>query len=103
MPLHKQPYKFGNLFVIFKVTFPDQLKELQVEKIGLALASQKKQTPTGGDTEMETPEVCEMKSYQEHHRNTHHEGGEGGNGSDEEGEEEGHGHGGRQNVRCAQQ
>lgn len=34
MPLHKQPYKFGNLFVIFKVTFPDTLKVPQVDKIG---------------------------------------------------------------------
>lgn len=26
MPYHKQPYKFGNLFVVFKVTFPEELK-----------------------------------------------------------------------------
>jgi DnaJ family protein A protein 2 len=26
MPYHKQPFKFGNLFVVFKVTFPDTLK-----------------------------------------------------------------------------
>ena len=26
MPFHKSPYKFGNLFVVFKVTFPDSLK-----------------------------------------------------------------------------
>lgn len=27
MPFHKQPYKFGNLFVIFKISFPDKLNE----------------------------------------------------------------------------
>jgi DnaJ family protein A protein 2 len=25
MPLHKTPYKFGNLFIIFKIVFPDSL------------------------------------------------------------------------------
>ena len=25
MPFHKQPYKFGNLFIIFKLKFPDTL------------------------------------------------------------------------------
>jgi DnaJ family protein A protein 2 len=25
MPYHKQPYKFGNLFVVFKIVFPDSL------------------------------------------------------------------------------
>jgi DnaJ family protein A protein 2 len=25
MPYHKSPYKFGNLFIVFKLTFPDHL------------------------------------------------------------------------------
>lgn len=25
LPFHKNPYKFGNLFVLFKVNFPDSL------------------------------------------------------------------------------
>lgn len=25
MPFHKQPYKFGNLFIIFKIKFPETL------------------------------------------------------------------------------
>jgi hypothetical protein len=49
---------------------------------------------------MDVAETCTMIAFKEHHRNTHHEGGQEGNGSDEE--EEGHGHGG-QRVRCAQQ
>jgi DnaJ family protein A protein 2 len=31
MPYHKQPYKFGNLFVVFKVTFPDKLEKAAVD------------------------------------------------------------------------
>ena len=33
MPYHKQTYKFGNLFVVFKLVFPKELKKDQVEKI----------------------------------------------------------------------
>ena len=27
MPYHKQSYKFGNLFIAFKITFPETLKQ----------------------------------------------------------------------------
>ena len=96
MPYHKSPYKFGNLFVVFKVVFPDKLQKAQIDKIGEALVAQKKK----GDVDMEVAETSELKAFQEHHRNTHHEGGQEGNGSDDE--DEGHGHGGRQRVQCAQ-
>lgn len=33
MPYHKQPYKFGNLFVVFKVTFPDKLEKSNMDLI----------------------------------------------------------------------
>lgn len=33
MPYHKQPFKFGNLFVVFKVKFPNELKKEQMAKI----------------------------------------------------------------------
>lgn len=96
MPYHKSPYKFGNLFVVFKVVFPDKLQKAQIDKIGEALVAQKKK----GDVDMDVAETSELKAFQEHHRNTHHEGGQEGNGSDDE--DEGHGHGGRQRVQCAQ-
>ena len=98
MPYHKQPFKFGNLFVVFKVTFPDSLKPDQISKIGEALASQKKKDK---DVDMEVSETVSMIEFKDFHRNTHHEGGQegNGNGSDEEGD--GAGHGGGQRVRCA--
>jgi len=95
MPYHKQTYKFGNLFIVFKVTFPDKLSSAQMSKISEALASTKKK----GDVDMDVVETCELKEFKEHHRNTHHEGGTQGNDSEEE--DEGHGHGG-QRVRCNQ-
>ena len=96
MPYHKQPYKFGNLFVVFKVTFPNSLKPEQVSKISEALSSQKKKA----DVDMEVAETCQMIDFKEYHRNTNHEGGQGdGNGSDEE---EGAGQGGARRVQCAQ-
>ena len=99
MPYHKQTFKFGNLFVVFKVVFPDALKPDQISKIDQALSTQKNKNK---DVEMEVAETCNIIDYKEFHRNTHHEGGQegNGNGSDEEGE--GHGHGGRQRVQCAQ-
>ena len=97
MPYHKQSYKFGNLFVAFKITFPENLKQDQISKIQDALQTQSKKSK---DVEMEVAETCSMIPFKDHHRNTHHEGGQEGNGSEEE--EEGGGQGG-QRVRCAQQ
>lgn len=101
MPYHKQTYKFGNLFVVFKLVFPKELKKDQIEKISQALtpitpgvASKKK------DVDMDVAESCILKEFKEHHRNTHHEGGNEGNGSEDEEEEGGHG---GQRVKCQQQ
>ena len=33
MPFHKTPYKFGNLFVTFKVQFPEQVDQAQMAQI----------------------------------------------------------------------
>ena len=69
-----------------------------MSKVTEALVSQAKKTK---DVDMEVTETCNMIAFKDYHRNTHHEGGQEGNGSDEE--EDGHGHGGGQRVRCAQQ
>jgi len=33
MPFHKTPYKFGNLFINFKIKFPEKLNGDQVSKV----------------------------------------------------------------------
>lgn len=30
MPFHKTSYKFGNLFITFKIKFPDQIDDAQI-------------------------------------------------------------------------
>jgi DnaJ family protein A protein 2 len=98
MPFHKTSYKFGNLFVLFKIKFPNNLNEAQVSGIAKALASTKKSQ----DADMETSETINLQDFTEGHKNTHHEGGTSGQGDDDEDDDdEGHGHG--QKVKCAQQ
>lgn len=97
MPYHKQTYKFGNLFIIFKIKFPESLKDTQLKQLGEALAFQIKNPQ---DEEMDIAETCNMKPFSEQHKNAHHEGGSGGRGGDEDDDdEEGQGHGGH-GVRC---
>ena len=97
MPLHKTPYKFGNLFISFKIAFPDRLEASQVTKIkeALGVAGAKKK-----DVDMDVAETVELKAYKDEHRNTHHEGGDRGQGgSDDEMDDE---DGQRGGVRCQQ-
>ncbi len=42
MPFHKTPYKNGNLFINFKIKFPDTIPKNQVGNIEKVLSSQKK-------------------------------------------------------------
>ena len=45
MPFHKNPYRFGNMFVLFKVKFPESLSESQtsdVKKLLNGMANNKK-------------------------------------------------------------
>lgn len=42
MPFHKSPYKFGNLFITFKIKFPDTISQPQISSITDILKGQKK-------------------------------------------------------------
>ena len=42
MPFHKTPYKYGNLFIIFKVKFPDSLNAEQMDGVSEVLKGQAK-------------------------------------------------------------
>lgn len=98
MPLHKTPYKHGNLFIIFKIQFPEKMDPQQISKVKEALAFQAKKAADKDHGDV--AETVELKQYKESHRNVHHEGGDRGNGSDEEMEDESQQRGG---VRCQQQ
>lgn len=53
LPFHKNPYKYGNLFVLFNVEFPETLNEDQMHKINGLLSAMKKKT----DMEMDVAET----------------------------------------------
>ena len=53
LPFHKQSFKFGNLYVVFKVQFPTSVAAPALTQIGAALAGMKKKED---DTETENEE-----------------------------------------------
>ena len=61
LPFHKQAFKFGNLFVMFKVTFPKSLADPQVKMIGVAMAHMKE----ANQESTEGVEVCKLTAYSE--------------------------------------
>jgi DnaJ homolog subfamily A member 2 len=95
LPFHKQTYKNGNLFVVFKVSFPTMLAKPQIEAASIALAGMKKD-----DENMDDAEVVKLTKFTEGQRNTHATGGQEANESDEEEDPRG---GNGQRVQCAQQ
>jgi len=57
LPFHKNPYKFGNLFVLFKVTFPEAVNQEQISSITNTLSNMKKRNL---DAEMDASEVVKL-------------------------------------------
>lgn len=47
LPFHKNPYKFGNLFVLFNIQFPDSLSDAQVGSFGTLFSSMKRPSMDG--------------------------------------------------------
>jgi DnaJ homolog subfamily A member 2 len=91
LPFHKNPYKFGNLFVLFHIKFPDTLEQSSISVVSNCLSSQKKNKT---DVDMDVAETVTLQPYKEEHKNSHVQGGTKGNDSDEE-EGDGHPHGGQ--------
>jgi DnaJ-class molecular chaperone len=58
LPFHKNPYKFGNLFVLFNVKFPISLDAVQLDSVKSLLSDQKKK---GVDEDMDCDEVVKIK------------------------------------------
>lgn len=71
LPFHKKAYETGNLYIIFKVSFPDKLQLKQVEALKLCLAEDKKKGGKDNDETMDASETCKLIKYDENQRNTH--------------------------------
>ena len=56
LPFHKNPYKFGNLFVLFTVEFPKSLDSTQSAVISTLFASMERKSIDGVDV----PETCKL-------------------------------------------
>ena len=65
MPFHKTPYKYGNLFINFKVKFPDTLETDQIDKIQKVLSNQKPKSDSDLSTASET---VQLVKFEEHHK-----------------------------------
>jgi DnaJ-class molecular chaperone len=71
MPFHKQNYKFGNLFIQFKIQFPTKLSNVAIGKIRESLGDSK----ASMEIDDNIKEKYVVSDFKEFHRNTHHEGG----------------------------
>jgi len=98
LPFHKQSYKNGNLYVMFKITFPKEMPKPALEACAIALGAQKSKT----DEDMTDAETVSLEGYSEQQRNTNATGGQGQGESDEDEEGGPRGPNG-QRVQCAQQ
>lgn len=72
MPFHKTPYKFGNLFINFKIKFPDTLEAPQVVAFKEVLSKQKGET-SGLE---EASETVQLIKFEEYHKHVHASGEE---------------------------
>ena len=91
MPMYKIPHKYGNLFIVFTLKFPDKMNKENLEMI-------KSLFPVKEKIEI-SPEkgiAKQLIEFNESHRNQHHEGGA--EGRDEEDEDNS-----QRNTGCVQQ
>ena len=73
LPFHKTPYQFGNLFVLFRVKFPENMNDSQCEKVKEALKGGARRTQDDDDMPDET---VTLKAYHESQKNVHATGQE---------------------------
>lgn len=64
MPFHKTPYKFGNLFINFKIKFPEKLNDDQVSKVTNILSGQAKNAKAKAAME-EVTEIQKLIPFEE--------------------------------------
>ena len=59
LPFHKKPFEFGNMFIVFKVIFPETLGTSQMGVLNAALGKEK---PDEDDMQDDV-ETCMLKKF----------------------------------------
>lgn len=93
MPFHKKNYMSGNLFVLFKIKFPESIQDENYDKILEALKSTGPAKPDNSTAD----ETVKLLKFEAHHKNEKATG----DGAESDEEEGGQGQG--QRVQCQQQ
>ena len=88
MPFHKTPYKFGNLFIIFKVKFPDTLNAAQMDGVSEVLKGQAKSAKQKAAMEA-VDDIQKLVPFTEGQKNTHAAGGTNEDHAEDDDDEEG--------------
>ena len=57
MPVHGRPYEKGNLYIHFKVVFPDELSQEQVGALRSILPGPKPSPPLNGSMDVDSEQV----------------------------------------------
>lgn len=70
-PFYKSPYRFGNLFIRFTVTFPDSIPVAKLPTLTQALPAPEANSE---DASMDA-ETCMLQPFEENQRNTKAAGG----------------------------
>ena len=74
MPFHKKSWNFGNLFIMFKIVFPDKVTQDQ-KNIAKACFLGMENQVEGKNPDESIRDVKTMTQFKEDQRNTHAQGG----------------------------
>ena len=88
MPFHKTPYKYGNLFIQFKIKFPEKLNADQITSVQSVLSGQAKSK--NQQNAIKAIDKIEMLvPFDESQKNTHAQGGTNEDHAEDDDDEEG--------------
>lgn len=96
MPFHKKSWNFGNLFIMFKVTFPDKVS-LEQKSIARACLMEMENQKEPQKPDEAIREIKTMTKFEEKQRNSHAQGGNKAQDSDDDEKDENTGPG----AQCA--
>lgn len=97
LPFHKTPFKFGNLFIMFTVKFPDSLGTSEISQLQDLLKGMKRKNVGMADSD----ETHKLIPYSSDQKNTDARGGNSADHDDGEDDDDPRMRGGGQRVQCA--